>query len=76
MGQRVICYDYHCGMYRDVLRVAPDKVYPLPDYISWEEGAAIFVNYLTAYFSIIELGNLRKNETVLVLSCGGEFGHY
>ncbi|XP_044252656.1 synaptic vesicle membrane protein VAT-1 homolog isoform X2 [Tribolium madens] len=74
VGQRVICYDYHCGMYRDVIRVTPDKCYPLPDHLTWEEGAALFVNYLTAYFSIIELGNLRQNETVLILSCGGGVG--
>ncbi|XP_064213648.1 synaptic vesicle membrane protein VAT-1 homolog [Tribolium castaneum] len=74
VGQHVICYDYHCGMYRDVVRVTPDKCYPLPDHVTWEEGAAIFVNYLTAYFSIIELGNLRQNETVLILSCGGGVG--
>ncbi|XP_063904058.1 synaptic vesicle membrane protein VAT-1 homolog [Zophobas morio] len=74
VGQRVICYDYHCGMYRDVLRVAPDKIYPLPDYITFEQGAAIFVNYLTAYFSIIELGNLKQNQTVLIISCGGGVG--
>ncbi|KAJ3617498.1 hypothetical protein MTP99_007211 [Tenebrio molitor] len=74
VGQRVICYDYHCGMYREAVRVSPDKCYPLPDHISTEEGAGVFVNYLTAYFSLIELGNLKKDETVLILSCGGGVG--
>lgn len=68
----MICYDYHCGMYREAVRVSPDKCYPLPDHISTEEGAGVFVNYLTAYFSLIELGNLKKDETVLILSCGGK----
>lgn len=58
-------------MFRDIVRVAPENCYLLPDSIDLEKGAAIFVNYLTAYFSVLEIGNLKKNESVLILSCGG-----
>ncbi|RZC35906.1 synaptic vesicle membrane protein VAT-1 -like [Asbolus verrucosus] len=74
VGQRVICYDYHGGMYRETVHVSEDKCYPLPDHIGTKEGAGIFVNYVTAYFSVMELGNLKKNQTILLLSCGGGVG--
>ncbi|XP_018561273.1 synaptic vesicle membrane protein VAT-1 homolog [Anoplophora glabripennis] len=74
IGQKVICYDYEGGMYRDVIRVSPEKCYPLPEYIDSKIGAAIFVNYLTAYFALIGLGNLKENEKVLIMSCAGGVG--
>ncbi|CAH1116260.1 unnamed protein product [Phaedon cochleariae] len=74
VGQRVICYDYNGGMYREVVRLSPTKCFLLPDFISTKLGAAIFVNYLTAYFSLLSLGNLKENETILILSCTGGVG--
>lgn len=67
----MICYDYQGGMYGEVIRVTPDKCYPLPDQVGFDIGAAIFVNYLTAYFAVLEIGNLRPNQTILLLSCAG-----
>lgn len=60
-------------MHRDYVRVDPDKLYPLPDNVTFEEGAVLFVNYVTAYVCLFELGNLRENQTVLVLSCAGKY---
>ncbi|KAF2897023.1 hypothetical protein ILUMI_09139 [Ignelater luminosus] len=74
VGQRVLCYDYQGGMYQDIIRISPEKCYPLPDDISLEDGAAVFVNYLTAYFALFDLGNLKPNETVLIQSCAGGVG--
>ncbi|KAG5894467.1 hypothetical protein JTB14_032496 [Gonioctena quinquepunctata] len=74
VGQRIICYDYTGGMYRDTLHITADKCFPLPDYINSRVGVAIFVNYLTAYFSLMSLGNLREGEKVLILSCAGGVG--
>jgi len=74
VGQRVICYDHSGGLYQDVIRISPSKCYPLPEDVSFEQGAAIFVNYLTAYFALFELGGLKPNETVLIQSCAGGVG--
>ena len=51
-----------------------DMVFPLPDSISFEQGAAIPLNYLTAYFSLIERGGLAEGETVLVQGAAGGVG--
>ncbi|XP_056633105.1 synaptic vesicle membrane protein VAT-1 homolog [Diorhabda sublineata] len=74
VGERVVCYDYTGGLYRNTLRLPPTNCFSLPKYIDSKLGAAIFVNYLTAYFSLIHLGNLRENESILILSCAGGVG--
>lgn len=61
------------GMYGDVIRVSPSACFPLPDDIDLKMGASIFVNYLTAYFSVIEMGNLKDDESILILSCTGMY---
>lgn len=71
MGQKVLCYDYKGGMYRETVRVDPKHCFPVPDHVNSETAASIFVNYLTAYFAVYELGNLRKDQRVLIMSCAG-----
>nr|XP_023026008.1 synaptic vesicle membrane protein VAT-1 homolog [Leptinotarsa decemlineata] len=71
VGQAVVCYDHNGGMFRTKVRVEPTKCFPLPDFINFKIGAAVFVNYITAYFSLISQGNLKEGETVLILSCTG-----
>ncbi|KAF5285918.1 hypothetical protein FQA39_LY04379 [Lamprigera yunnana] len=74
VGERVICFDYNGGLFRNILRISPLKCYRLPDDIPSEQGAAIFVNYLTAYFALFELGGLKPYSTVFVSSCAGGVG--
>ena len=51
-----------------------DSVFPLPDALSFEEGAAMPMNYLTAQFALAERGSLREGETVLVHGAAGGVG--
>ena len=39
--------------------------------MSWEEAAAFPINYLTAYFCLFDLGNLRSFQTILIPSAAG-----
>jgi NADPH2:quinone reductase len=50
------------------------SVFPLPDRLSFEEGAALPMNYLTAQFALAERGSLRPGETVLVHGAAGGVG--
>lgn len=59
-------------MYGNTIRLKPSNCFPIPDGIDLKTGATILVNYLTAYFSVMEMGNLKDNETILILSCTGE----
>src|SRR3954471_2944092 len=51
-----------------------DSVFPLPDALSFDEGAALPMNYLTAQFALAERGQLRSGETVLVHGAAGGVG--
>jgi NADPH2:quinone reductase len=50
------------------------SVFALPDDLSFEQGAAIPMNYLTAHFALVERGGLREGETVLVHGAAGGVG--
>jgi NADPH:quinone reductase-like Zn-dependent oxidoreductase len=47
---------------------------PLPDRLSFEQGAAIPVNYGTAWAALLGYGSLRAGERVLIHSAGGGVG--
>ena len=51
-----------------------DSVFPLPDALSFDEGAALPMNYLTAQFALAERGQLQSGETVLVHGAAGGVG--
>jgi len=50
------------------------SVFPLPDRLSYDEGAALPMNYLTALFALHERGQVRTGETVLVHGAAGGVG--
>src|SRR3954453_14653711 len=54
--------------------VGPDSVFPLPDGLTFEQGAAIPMNYLTAQFALRERGQVQEGETVLVHGAAGGVG--
>ena len=57
------------------LAVAPvTETFPLPDAISYEQGASIIFNYGTAYFALVERGHLQPGESVLVQGAAGGIG--
>jgi NADPH2:quinone reductase len=55
--------------------VAPEFfAFPLPDELDFEQGAALILNYHTAYFSLKLRGRLAEGETVLVHGAAGGVG--
>ena len=58
----------------DVVGLGADSVFPLPDSLSFEQGAAIPMNYLTAHFALAKRGHLQEGETVLVHGAAGGVG--
>ncbi|HEY3960042.1 MAG TPA: medium chain dehydrogenase/reductase family protein [Solirubrobacteraceae bacterium] len=72
-GQRVLAGTKFGGYASQVCVLASDVV-PLPDALSFEQGAAIPVNYGTAWAGLIGYGSLQAGERVLVHSAGGGVG--
>lgn len=62
------------GGYADVVCVPEIQVFARPPGMSAEQGAAIPVNYFTAWQLVVVMGALRAGETMLVHSAGGGVG--
>jgi NADPH:quinone reductase-like Zn-dependent oxidoreductase len=62
------------GGYADVVCAPTGRIFTRPEGMSAEEGAAIPVNYLTAWQLIVVMGALKAGETMLVHSAGGGVG--
>ena len=62
------------GGYADVVCAPQGQVFARPEGMSAMEGAALPVNYITAWQLVIAMGGLKKGETMLVHSAGGGVG--
>lgn len=62
------------GGFAEQVAVPVDQVFPLPDHVSFETGAALPVNYLTVEFGLNRRAGLQKDETVLVHGAAGGVG--
>jgi NADPH:quinone reductase-like Zn-dependent oxidoreductase len=54
--------------------VAERQLFEKPESLSFEQAAAIPVNYLTAYALLVAMGGLRAKESVLIHNAGGGVG--
>jgi NADPH2:quinone reductase len=62
------------GTYAGQALCTPDQVFPLPDHISYEQGAALGVPYGTATWALFYRGHARAAETLLVHGASGGVG--
>src|SRR5215212_497126 len=72
-GDRVMAGVQFGGHAEQVVAKAADVV-PLADELSFEEGAAIPVNYSTAWAGLIRYGSLQPGERVLLHAAAGGVG--
>lgn len=72
-GDRVAALPLLGGFAEKVL-ADPSLTFTLPDSIGFEEGASFLFNYCTAYFGLIERGQLKEGESVLVHGAAGGIG--
>jgi NADPH:quinone reductase-like Zn-dependent oxidoreductase len=72
-GQRVIA-GTEFGGYASQVVVPADGVIPLPDRLTFEQGAAIPVNYGTAWMGLAGFGSLLPGERVLIHAAAGGVG--
>jgi NADPH:quinone reductase-like Zn-dependent oxidoreductase len=62
------------GGYAEQVVVGERDAFALPDALSFDEGAAIPVNYATAWAALLGFGSLRAGERVLVHAAAGGVG--
>lgn len=73
-GDRVAGLTMLCGAMAEVVALQPERVFKLPDSVSFEAGAGILFNDLTVHFALRTRGRLRQGETVLVHGAAGGIG--
>src|ERR1700681_4140963 len=73
VGDRVIVKMRH-GAYADEVGVAPSQLMPLPSTFDYAEGATFLAAHGTAYHALIDRGQVRPGEVLLVHGAGGGVG--
>ena len=73
VGKPVIAMTRFGGQ-AELVAVSAMQVFEKPDQLSFEQGAAIPVNYLTAWALLVTMGGLQKGEAVLIHNAGGGVG--
>lgn len=72
VGDRVAFLSLGC--WAEQAYAAPQMTFPLPDQLSFEQGAALIINYHTALFALRDRGGVAAGESLLVLGAAGGVG--
>lgn len=73
-GDRVLTADAGSGTYAESGVFDEDKLVRLPENVSFEQGAGVFVPYATAYRALFQKAKAIAGETVLVHGASGGVG--
>ncbi len=73
-SDRVYVFGSVTGTYAERAICLESQVYPLPEKLSFEQGAAISIPYATAYHALFNKAGFRAGETVLVHGASGGVG--
>ncbi|CDO88888.1 oxidoreductase [Mycobacterium triplex] len=73
VGERILA-GTRFGGYAETVNVAAADSVVLPDALSFEQGAAVPVNYATAWAALHGYGSLRRGERVLIHAAAGGVG--
>lgn len=72
-GDRVMAATYFNG-YASYAVAEADKTLPMPDSLSFEDGAGLLVNFMTAWVALHEMSRVRKGDHVLIHGIAGGVG--
>jgi NADPH2:quinone reductase len=73
VGDRVAAFSL-ISAFAEQATAATERVFPIPDHLSWEHAASLPLNYLTAYFGLVQRGQMAAGESVLVQGAAGGVG--
>jgi len=73
IGKPVVALTQFGGQ-SDLIAVKATQMFEKPDSLTFEQGAAIPVNYLTAYALLVVMGSLHVGESLLIHNAGGGVG--
>lgn len=70
VGDKVLVLN-RSGLWQDVAVVPTSHTFHIPEGMSFEDAAALPVNYITAYMMLFDFGHLRPNQSVLIHMAAG-----
>ena len=73
IGKEAVALTHFAG-YADTVFVPESRVFEKPKNLTFEEAAAFPVNALTAWGLLVNMGSLKKGETILIHNAGGGVG--
>ena len=59
------------GMWAELVVLHEDGVVTIPDYMTYEDAATLPCAAVTAWQSMVTLGNMKAGDTILILGTGG-----
>ena len=73
IGQRVFAL---CGWggFAEEVCLGAEKVFPMPDYMNYIDGASLMYNFGTSYYALKNRAKLLTGERILVLGASGGVG--
>ena len=74
VGDRVYLSGAITGTYAQIARCRVDQVHPLPESLTFEQGAALGVPYATAQCALFDRAEVQPGERVLVHGASGGVG--
>lgn len=73
-GDRVYLAGALTGTYASHALAQENQVHPLPDNVTFSQGAGVFAAYSTAYRALVQKAKARPGQTVLVHGASGGVG--
>lgn len=73
-GDRVFVTNASSGTYAEFAVCEESQVHNLPENVSFEQGAGVYVPYATAYRGLFQKANAKAGETVLIHGASGGVG--
>lgn len=71
-GDRVVVFEK--GTFANRIQVTTERTHKIPDHLSYTDAATITGVYLTSLYSLFNLANLQKGNSVLIHSAAGGIG--
>ena len=73
VGDRVAAFSL-ISAWAEQATAQTERVFPIPEHLTWEQASSLPLNYLTAYFGLVQRGQMKPGESVLVQGAAGGVG--
>ncbi|GFS71014.1 synaptic vesicle membrane protein VAT-1 homolog [Nephila pilipes] len=74
IGDRVLCWNFTYGMWAEYVHIHKSQCYLIPTNMTFTEANCFITNYLTAYLVVMDFGNLRPGQSILIQAAAGGVG--